>query len=55
MTSFVSGGYQLKDGKLTKVKRRKSAIEHIKSNSKAAKKRTRVASPAKAKHLETLT
>ena len=53
MTALLPTGYRVKAGKLEKIPYRKGQIAHIKQNSKSAKKRTKVASRAKAQALET--
>ena len=53
MTALLPTGYRVKAGKLEKIPLRKSQIEHIKQNSKSAKKRTKFVSRAKAQALET--
>ena len=48
MTALIPTGYRVKSGKLERISYRKSAIAHIKQNSKSAKKRTKVVSQARA-------
>ena len=48
MTAIIPTGYRVKSGKLERIPFRKSAIAHIKQNSKSAKNRIKVTSRAKA-------
>lgn len=48
MTALIPTGYRFKAGKLERIPYRKSQIQHIKQNSKSAKKRIKVTSRAKA-------